>query len=74
MEKRLRRGLIVSLLSSLLASTRKFPPHSLAGTARRSRTTERSEPVSEEAEYHLSRIFYLRVGAAFFFLPHEALH
>lgn len=27
MEKRQRRGLLVSLLSSLLASTRKFPPH-----------------------------------------------
>jgi hypothetical protein len=50
MEKRLRRGFIASLLSFFLASSRKFPPVR-AGSARRSRTTERSESVSEEAEY-----------------------
>ena len=65
MEKRLRRGLIVSLLSFFLASPRKFPPPSKARTARRSRTTERSESVSEEAEYLLSHIFRLRSAAAF---------
>ena len=57
MEKRLRRGLIASLLSFFLASPRKFPPRLSAGTARRSRTTERSESVSEEAEYILYHIF-----------------
>ncbi|MBB8799678.1 hypothetical protein HEO38_024805 [Escherichia coli] len=57
MEKRLRRGLLASLLSFFLASSRKFPPRQQARTARRSRTTERSESVSEEAEYILYRIF-----------------
>ncbi|MDR9910476.1 hypothetical protein, partial [Enterobacter hormaechei] len=36
-----------------------------AGTARRSRTTERSESVSEEAEYILYHILCLRCAAAF---------
>ena len=57
MEKRLRRDLIASLLSFFLVSSWKFPPRPQAGTARRSRTTERSESVSEEAEYILYRIF-----------------
>ncbi len=46
MENRQRRG-VFSLSSSLMASSFDVPVPS----ARRSRTTERSESVSEEAEY-----------------------
>jgi hypothetical protein len=56
MEKRLRRGLIASLLSFFLASPGNFRPV-VSHSARRSRTTERSESVSEEAEYILYHIF-----------------
>ncbi|WP_332127194.1 hypothetical protein, partial [Escherichia coli] len=49
MDKRLRRGAISSLLCIFLASSRKSPPGSYAISAGRSRTTERSESVSEEA-------------------------
>ncbi|MGS6225760.1 hypothetical protein ACVGV4_02965, partial [Enterobacter hormaechei] len=50
--------------------------------ARRSRTTERSESVSVEAEYILYRIFCLRAGGAIFIhpksphnrLPHPCQH
>ncbi|RSE21638.1 hypothetical protein EGT71_23035, partial [Atlantibacter subterranea] len=37
-----------------------------AGSARRSRTPERSESVSEEAAFLLQGIFYLRPDPAFF--------
>jgi hypothetical protein len=53
MEKRQRRGLIVAKFSWHLPGN--FRP--AVSTARRSRTTERSESVSEEAEYILYRIF-----------------
>ena len=47
MENRQRRGLFISLASSLIALSFGVS----APSARRSRTTERSESVSEEAEY-----------------------
>ncbi|MBW6098864.1 hypothetical protein HT118_30845 [Escherichia coli] len=59
MEKRQRRGLSLAFAFLLTCSFRPYPPDSVdnritafecAGTARRSRTTERSESVSEEAE------------------------
>ena len=62
MENRQRRGLFfcLSILSHCLCLNVSVP------SARRSRTTERSESVSEEAEYILSHIFRLRSAAAFF--------
>jgi hypothetical protein len=47
MENRQRRGLFISLLSPLIALSFDVT----APSARRSRTAERSESVSEEAEY-----------------------
>jgi hypothetical protein len=63
MEKRQRRGLIASLFSSSWHLPGNLAPF-VARSARRSRTTERSESVSEEASY-LYHIFCLRAGAAF---------
>ena len=66
MEKRLCRGLLASLLSFFLEDAGNFRPASKPVPARRSRTTERSESVSEEAEY-LRLIFgTVRAIAAFF--------
>ncbi|EBY2393950.1 hypothetical protein DU802_23620 [Salmonella enterica subsp. enterica serovar Ohio] len=60
MEKRQRRGFLFSLFRSFPASTRKGPLRLSAHTAHRSRTTERSESVSEEAEYILlTRLCFL---------------
>ncbi|WP_193562686.1 hypothetical protein, partial [Escherichia coli] len=44
-----------------------------ADSARRSRTTERSESVSEEAEYHLNQHLLLTPVSLISLLPHEAL-
>ena len=64
MEKRLPRALLLGLCLLLTCSFRFYPPilwitvlpplsELRADTARRSRTTERSESVSEEAEERL---------------------
>lgn len=50
MEKRLRRGLFCSPLSPSATPESVGNSRWTAGTARRSRTAERSESVSEEAE------------------------
>ena len=50
MEKRLRRGLLCSPLSPSATPESVGKSRWIAGTARRSRTAERSESVSEEAE------------------------
>ncbi|EHN2928793.1 hypothetical protein KIQ14_004618 [Salmonella enterica] len=72
MEKRQRRILFPPYFS--FVASYMLHPVLPAASARRSRTTERSESVSEEAEYILYRTSYLRADAAFFLLPHEALH